>query len=169
MPSDWLFTAEGLAATLELVPGGPQGMSETSRADFISHQLGGLQRSPPHIQDPTYAQYAAKYSRIPSMESPPMEYPRYGIGLGDLPTREAGIFQNPRYLIRNRDARQSPRQNIPYHRLSPEATNGSWLTSTISDHKCILTALTMPERHPTGHPSARRATKRTDNCHQKAE
>ncbi|KAL1719749.1 hypothetical protein EV715DRAFT_198292 [Schizophyllum commune] len=61
MPSDWLFTAEGLAATLELEPGGPQGMSETARADFVSHQLGGLQRSPPHIQDPTYAQYAAKY------------------------------------------------------------------------------------------------------------
>ena len=103
------------------------------------------------------------------MESPPKEYPRYGIGLGDLPTREAGIFQNPRYLIRNRVARQSPCQNIPYHRLSPEATNGSWLTSTISDHNCILTALAMPERHPTGHPSARRATQRTDNCHQKAE
>ena len=98
-----------------------------------------------------------------------MEYPRYGIGLGELPTREAGIFQNPRYLIRNRVARQSPCQNIPYHRLSPEATNGSWLTSTISDHNCILTALAMPERHPTGHPSARRATQRTDNCHQKAE
>ena len=98
-----------------------------------------------------------------------MEYPRYGIGLGDLPTREAGIFQNPRYLIRNRDASQSPRQNIPYHRLGPKATPCSWLTSSMSDHKRTLSALAMPERHLKGHPRARCATKRTDNCHQKAE
>lgn len=78
------------------------------------------------------------------MESPPMEYPRYGIGLGDLPTREAGIFQNPRYLVRNRVARQSLSQNIPYHRLSPEATTYSWLKSSMSIHHCTLSALAMP-------------------------
>ena len=98
-----------------------------------------------------------------------MEYPRYGIGLGELPTREAGIFQNPRYLIRNRVARQSPSQNIPYHRLSPEAAPCSWLMSSIPNHNFTLSALSMPEQHPKGHLRARCVTKRTDNCHRKAE